>query len=422
MFKKPLLIFLLFSISALAQSDNKELLNYINKLEAKLEKYEKKLSAVDQEIKKIKSTHSEAVNHYIREEVKAYLSQNENYLTLNSVSKEITLKGDLRIRYERRSRDTKRSDDSRDRFRQRFRLGFTWKSDDTPWLISAGFATGDSSATSTNDTYSDGGAFETGDLRLDYAFAQRNFYNDFTLTIGQQKNPFISSGILWDGDVRPVGVSLKYKGENFFLLTGAYDVIHVGNDANNAFLYAIQAGVNLNKFTSALTYYHFTDALTSDKASELSGLPENIDEDLEFHTLTFYNEYSFKLQDEIDIKLYAELAINLHAEGQKGFGSEGNNLDPDKNEHYFALGGSIKYKKFKFKYNYAYFESDSIYGGLKDSDFVTSNFRTGVKGHKIGLEYSLSKNVTLGSTLYIVDEINGSESLNQLELDILYKF
>ena len=79
-------------------------------------------------------------------------------------------------------------------------------------------------------------------------------------------------------------------------------------------------------------------------------------------------------------------------------------------------------KNFKFKYNYAYIESDSIFGGLKDSDFVTSNFSTNVKGHKIGLDYQVSKNITLGSTLYLVDEINGSESLQQLELDVIYKF
>ena len=409
-----------FLLSSFRQT-NEELLDYVKKLENTLNKYDHELTAVKKEMANIKAVHSESVNHYISEEIKAQLSKQKPLLSLYSDSDEIAIKGDLRIRYERRSRDTKGNDDTRDRFRQRFRLGFTWKNTESDWLIGAGLATGDQSATSTNDTYSDGAIFETGDIRLDYAYAQRKFYNHYTLTLGQQKNPFVSSGILWDGDIRPVGVTLNYSKDNLFATVGAYDVIHVGNDANDAFLFTLQGGYKSEQFVLALTYYHFTDALTSSKASNISGLPANVDDDLEFQILSLYSSYSFSISD-VKLDIYSEASVNLHDNGRTGIDQNGVNSSSGNDNYYLALGTSIKYKNFKFKYNYAYIESDSIFGGLKDSDFVTSNFSTNVKGHKIGLDYQVSKNITLGSTLYLVDEINGSESLQQLELDVIYKF
>ena len=166
MFKFSLLLcFLLLASSSFSQS-NEELLDYIKKLEKTINSYDQELEKVKKEMTHMKSVHTESVNHYISEEVKAYLSRQKPILTLNSDSDEIVLKGDLRIRYERGSRDTKGNDDTRDRFRQRFRLGFTWKDSDSEWIVGAGFATGDQSATSTNDTYSDGAVFETGDTPM----------------------------------------------------------------------------------------------------------------------------------------------------------------------------------------------------------------------------------------------------------------
>ena len=418
--KKSISIFFVSILSVFGQS-NQELLNHIQKLEKTIQSYDKELKNVKKQMSHLKAVHTESIDHYIKEEIKKHLSNHKSLLSLSSDSDHITLKGDLRIRYERRSRDTKGNDDTRDRFRQRFRLGFEWRRDDSPWIIGAGFATGDQSATSTNDTYSDGSPFETGDLRLDYAYAKTTFWEKYTLILGQQKNPLISSGILWDGDVRPAGVTLQYNNEQFFILAGAYDLIHIGNNSNDAIMFALQGGYKGDSLTVAATYYHFTDALTSSRASGISGLPNNIDDDLEFQILSLYSSYTFDIND-LKIMLYSEFAVNLHDNGDSGVDQNRINTSAGSDNFYAALGASFAYKKFKFKYNYAYIESDAIYRGLKDSDFVTSNFATNVKGHKIGFEYSVAKNVILGSTLYLVDEINGSESLQQLEIDVVYKF
>ena len=123
-------------------------------------------------------------------ELKKQVSQNSAKVENSSGTSAITLankaidqvkiKGDLRVRYERRDTEYENSDDdyARDRWRSRFRIGGVWKNKKEDWEVGAGLATGGSGATSTNDTWSDDEPFETGDIRLDYAYAKHKM-NDF---------------------------------------------------------------------------------------------------------------------------------------------------------------------------------------------------------------------------------------------------
>ena len=91
-------------------------------------------------------------------------------LDLQDFTDKLSVGGDLRVRYERIEKDLP-GENPRDRARQRFRLGFKFDTTEN-FSIAAGLATGSSDATSTNDTYSDDSFFETGDIRLDYAYAE----------------------------------------------------------------------------------------------------------------------------------------------------------------------------------------------------------------------------------------------------------
>ena len=131
-------------------------------------------------------------------------------ITLRDCIENLTLEGDLLIRYERRELDVPDGDDKNlDRIRTRFRLGFVWKSLDESWEVGAGLAPGGPEATRTQDTWSEEEFFGTGDIRLDYAYASHSL-GDLTFVVGQQKNPFETSWLLWDSDVRPAG-SLRGK-------------------------------------------------------------------------------------------------------------------------------------------------------------------------------------------------------------------
>ena len=165
----------------------------------------------------------------------------------NTVIDGLELSGDLRVRYELRNLDDPNGPtDNRDRFRHRVRLGGVWKNKTENWEVGAGLATGGSDATSTNQTWGETSDFETGDIRLDYAYAKHKI-SDFAFTLGQQKNPLLGSWVIWDGDVRPTGLTAQYAHSlGLFATAGAYNVRYYinsnGKGANTAMLYAGQLG------------------------------------------------------------------------------------------------------------------------------------------------------------------------------------
>jgi len=189
------------------------------------------------------------------------LKSNKASLTIANHINGLKIRGDLRIRYERNELDkSEGTEESRDRLRTRFRLGAIWENDAENWEISAGLATGGEKATSTNDTWSENEFFEKGDILLDYAFAKHTI-DKLILTAGQQKNPFKTSWLLWDSDVRPAGFTIQYSDNTLFSAAGGYDVRQYDHDKDFASLYAAQLGWK-KKFENidcmlVASYYHY---------------------------------------------------------------------------------------------------------------------------------------------------------------------
>ena len=387
-----------------------------------LMKQQKQIEALQQKVEKQETVHNEALTHYIKNEIdRALEAKGGNLLTLGGSHVEgLTIKGDYRFRYEFRESDAN-SDNTRDRFRQRFRLGFTWKTNEG-WEIGAGLATGGNDATSTNDTLSDGGPFETGDIRLDYAYAKHK-WDSFSLTLGQHKNPYINSDILWDSDVRFVGVTgqLKDDDSGLFLTTGAY-VVHTfdtaGGNNDDAEMLALQAGIESGGFTGALTYYHFDSASTTNSIGAAVG-------DDQIQLASAYLEYAGKT-DSFKYKVWGEYTINLGADDSTS--SQVGGTTQEDEDQAWAIGAELGIDKFKFKYMYAHFEANAGFGGLTDSDFgtaISSNSNSlNVEGHKFGVGYKVSKNFEIAATYILSEEIEGAvEDEGELfQLDFKYKF
>ena len=130
------------------------------------------------------------------------LSSQKDTLVLSKHIDNMSIKGDLRVRYERRDRDLAAGgNDVLERMRARFRAGMVWKNSSENWEVGAGLTTGGVKGTSTFDTWGEDEFFETGDIRLDYAYGKHTL-GPFKLTAGQQKNPFETSWLLWDSDLR----------------------------------------------------------------------------------------------------------------------------------------------------------------------------------------------------------------------------
>ena len=382
-------------------------------------KQQKQIEALQKKVEKQETVHNEALTHYIKNEIdRALEAKGGNLLTLGGSHVEnLKIKGDLRVRYEAREDE---SGNTRDRFRQRFRLGFTWKTNEG-WEIGAGFATGGSDATSTNDTYSEGSPFETGDLRLDYAYAKHKWENGFNVTLGQHKNPFVSSKLLWDGDVRFVGVTANWmdKDSGFFVTGGAYVVqsylSDTGDDAD-ANLYAAQVGIVNSGFTGALAYYHFDEQNSNNVLS--TG-------DNEVSMASAYLEYAGKT-DMFKYKFFGEYTMNFGADNSGTSQASGS---PESEDTAWVLGGELGIDNFKFKYMYGHFESDSAFGPLTDSDFGdslnTGNNTNNTEGHRFGLAYKVTKNFEVEATYMLVEAIDGGSGDDEgelFQLDFKYKF
>ena len=330
----------------------------------------------------------------------------------------LTLKGDARFRYERqeRKRGNNRKE-TRDRQRIRLRIGGVWSNLEDNWELAVGIATGGPDSTSTNDTFSDGAVFESGDLRLDYAYA-RHSWDYVDLIIGQQKNPWkeTTTFIMWDGDVRPIGVTTKHAMEGFFATGGIYDVFHFGRDEADALLLAAQFGYKLTveemEYILALGYWWFNDAtvddgIPGDTSDNAPGIPDTIDDDFDFNVGDIYSHVKMK-REGYEVKLYGHYLQNFGAEGRPGFGQLGvaanprDNIDPEDNDQAYVFGVEGKIGDFKLGLAYARIESDSTYREIKDSDFgdTAGLTDTDVKGLKANVGYSFTKTMSLGLTLH----------------------
>ena len=381
-------------------------------------KQQKQIEALQEKVEKQETVHNEALTHYIKNEIdRALDAKGGNLLTLGGSHVEgLTIKGDYRFRYEYREDE---SGNDRDRFRQRFRLGFTWKTNEG-WEIGAGLATGGNGATSTNQTVSDNTEFETGDIRLDYAYAKHKWENT-SLTVGQHKNPYVSSSLLWDSDVRFVGLTGQWSDDEsgLFLTGGAYVVQTFETDTgdnDDAELLALQAGIESGGFTGALAFYLFDEA--SNQANGVTG-------DDELQLASAYVEYAGKT-DSFKYKIWGEYTINFGADDNTTSQAAGSNQEDD--DQAWAIGAEIGVDKWKFKYMYAHMEADSAYGDLTDGDFGTalgnSNNSTNIEGHKFGVGYKVTKNFEIAATYILTEEIEGStgDEGELFQLDFKYKF
>ncbi|MCM8529935.1 MAG: putative porin [Lentisphaeraceae bacterium] len=404
------IVCLLSTLSPLSANDINTLLKALKKQQIQIDKLTKKVQKQD-------AVHNEVLTHYIKNEVdKALKNQTGNLLTLSNNIEHLTIKADLRVRWENINWKGNSEPDAnaqagkqQDRFRQRFRLGFIWQTNED-WEIAAGLATGDSSANSTNDTYSDSSAFETGDIRLDYAYAKHHFSNGLSLTLGQHQNPFVMSSVYYDSDIRTVGVTTQYKNDLFFATLGGFEVYNYDMDEeDSAKMVAAQLGLKSQGFLLAGSYFHYNSA-----TSEIVGSSAS-----DFNILHTYAEYSGNT-GKVSYKLHGEYFINMGADndGSSQFADQ-----PENHNQGFVLGVNFDIDFLSFGYQYVEFEADSTVASLVEGDFGgTIGSGTNMKAHRFILGYKVTKSFSIDSTYMMIEEIVGTDESELFQLDFNYKF
>ena len=363
----------------------------------------------------------------------------------------LSLKGDARFRYEARDREIGDNEDSRDRFRIRLRLGALWHNVDDSWEIGVGLATGgtgNGSGTSTNQSFSDDGVFQTNDINLDYAYARHSWeYAD--LVIGQQINPWKNSTtfMLWDSDVRPVGITGKYYYEGLYVTGGLYDVLGAdGEDNSEALMFAGQAGYEADLDTMQLliaaglwifndTTYEAVNNFVNDGEdvdTDKDKIPDTdprhagpLNDDAQFAIGDIYGQFNMEIDEKVKFQTHFHVAINFGADSEGGTQLDQAGIDPEDEDLAWLIGGKGSWGPVELRLDYAHIEADSVFAPVKDSDFgdTAGMTVTDVEGIKLGLKYKFSKTLSLGGTFMDLNEIEGTSREAQLyQLDLVYKF
>ncbi len=388
-----------------------------------LERLKQTVKAQQEHINRLESIIEQSLDKKIDAKIEEKIAtEKKAAVTLgNTFIDQLDIKGDLRIRYERRDRKepttSSAADKARDRFLTRFRIGGVWKNKDENWEVGAGLCTGGNAGTSTNDTWGEEAPFETGDIRIDYAYAKHKTDN-VAITLGQQKNPFVCSWLIWDSDLRPTGLTGQYASDlGLFVTLGGYGVI-LYDDDNTAMMYAGQAGYNHTfgdvRLTTAVGYQHYDSIFSSAEAP-------NPDYDFQIGDIILMAEIPV---NGVNLSPYAQVWNNFGADGVAGTGQRGGNLEPEDEDIGWVAGLTAKMGAIKCGYAYAVVGADSIYGGLTDATFGSGVGGTDLKGHKLDISYGFTKNISAALTvmLYEAAELENQREADMYQFDLNYKF
>jgi hypothetical protein len=398
----------------------------------------------------------------IRGELNKEFAQNPaGKLKLSTPLTELELYGDARVRYEIRNGNSgapstlvTNEDDAQQRNRHRYRLRLGLRGtlvDD--WFFGLRLETS-ASARSTNVTVGDdAGPFGKGSdpVHVGQVFVGYKGIPGLTLTAGRLPNPFITTSMVWDGDINPEGLSQQYK-KTFAIQRGGdagplnvdvfgnfgqfvYDDQNPENPIgpnpivggrevpeNDAYLFGYQVGakVNFTKTTYlqfAPTFYHysgygndFNTLFSGDPSFRNTATPPVIvaRNQTGVNSLAVFNmptEFGFTLFETLPFRIFGDFAVNLDAEDRARAAGH-----PEEDDERYAYqvgvgGGRIRAKRdWSLNVFWQHAEQFSLDPNLVDSDIFDS--RLNMEGVAIQAGYALSDAVTFNLTYAYGEQIN----------------
>jgi hypothetical protein len=436
---KLLLIAIVFGffvpVAAHAEQDSNA---RIEKLEAAVEALQAELAALKAERAKAPVSAAPPVDQKRLEELvnKTFEERKSDFVAPDWV-KSIKPFGDFRYRYESLDNTGDTVGNKRRRNRIRARLGFKAKLNeewDTIFRIASGSS---ESPTSTNQTIDD--AFESKQIWLDLAYADWHpeRFTGLNVFMGKMKNPFYRVGknqLIWDSDVNPEGIAAKYSWNlsdttTATLVGGGFWLDERSTDADAGY-FGIQ-GMLKRKFDNGshllggLSYYDIGNidskaiggvSLQGNTQAVAGSDPATYRYD--FDIVEGFTEYGWKCNG-MPVAVFGNYLENTAA--------------PSGRNTAYSIGAQLnKAKKpgsWQLKASYREVESDAVFGGLSDSDFIDGG--TGGRGYVLGFKYQLAKNIQAGLTYFINERDrrtsdasggSGSQNFNRLQADLIFKF
>jgi hypothetical protein len=332
----------------------------------------------------------------------------------------ITLKGDLRTRYE--NIDDENSSDERNRERVRARLGVIAKPQSNLELGLGLSTTDGNDPRSSNQTL--GGGNSSKEFALDLAYFKWAALQGLSISGGKFQNQLYRPGqqaLLWDSDWNPEGFGLNYANGAFFANAVGF---WLESDSNKTeeFTWGGQLGAVLPladdvKLTAGAGYYRFN---TMGKGTFYGSATNFLGNSYDPLSNTFLYDYE-------EIEGFAEIAFKLAGLPASVFADYVTNTDADELDTGWAAGAQLGAAKAKgtWQLSYAYqdLEADAVYAGLTDSDFAGG--KTDNKGHRLAGAYALGDKWNLALTYFInetaVDTGSGLD-YNRFQLDMNFKY
>ena len=292
--------------------------------------------------------------------------------------------------------------------------------------VNLGFqiASGTDNPVSTNQTF-DGG-FSSKQANIDLAFFEWKpvKISGVSVTGGKVKNPFFSPSktqLLWDSDLRPEGLALKYSksGDTLDMFVNtSYFWIDERKEQGDAVLLGGQAGIEyitpLGGLVIGAGYYDYQN--TKHYSSFYDA------EDSAGNSADSTGNYIY---DYDDLEIFAELSPVGALDKLTLFVDYVSNIadDVEDNQSWlagFAFGNVKEPGSFGVRYSYRYIEKDAIIGAFTDSDFLGGG--ADGQGHKIDINYQIATKTKATMTFFINQSgIDNSKEYNRIHLDLNFK-
>ncbi|MCM8756430.1 MAG: putative porin [Candidatus Omnitrophica bacterium] len=374
-----------------------------------------------------------------QEQIKKEIAQGK-YSNLPQWLQNISLKGDLRTRYQFRHEkaDNNYSKDTHIG-RVRMRLGLDTKVNEQ---IKAGIGIATNSGgdpRSTNISFGDknSGHSSKMEIRLDYAYAKYSALSWLDIVGGKMLLSDVvwePVDLIWDTDITPEGAvfalnkKLGSHLDGFMNNAVLFGTADTSTNADPIMLYMVQPGLK----------YKFNDAISLKSGFSFYSW-QNV-KNKAYPTDSWYKSSNTKsgtswVYDYTLITPALELSINepfkaigLNVEKLKLFGEYVNNVHISDNNTGFGLGfqlGSDKINKFgdwQCKYIYAMLGKDAILDVTPDSDRYHG--KTGMRSHEGIFSFGLGKNTSLGVDVYrswsIIDTRKAPETVIQVDWNLKF--
>lgn len=325
----------------------------------------------------------------------------------------IKIGGDMRFRHENIDKDdAKGVKESRQRIRARIKVAAKINDE-----VDAGFrlvtAGGQTSANQTLE-----GGFGGKDIFFDRAFINWHpaFAQGLSAIFGKFEQPWYnvsSDALIWDSDVNPEGVALKYQtgvGPVNLAATGGYFILEDGD--------TVEGKENNDGFSDDLNMYHAGISASMQLVDAVKGtIGSNAYIYNNEATLDLYKDGDspFEIYEvaggfDIDtgivpIYVFAQYAVNASAD--------------DGEDSAWLAGFATKYGPFKLSYNYRDTQKHAVADTFNDSNFAAGT--TAARGHKVGIGYKISSNFSTKATYFAAEEYGGTD-VDTFQLDLKAKF